>query len=131
MRVLGDALEAEVRGLGLAVELEVEADRGPGAERQLEAGLPGGLEARAVAVQHPEVRQQVLRQRGDLRALQVRVGGQHGLQVVGGSRQQHLLQGSERRVLSFGDAAQVQTHVGDHLVVAAAAGVQARHRGRR
>ena len=123
--VLGDALEAEVGGLGLAVEVEVEADRGAGAERQLEAGLPSGLEPRAVAVEHPEVRQQVLRERRDLRALQVGVRGQHRLDVVGGPREQQLLQRGERRVLALGDAAQVQPHVGDHLVVAAAAGVQA------
>ena len=123
--VLGDALEAEVGGLGLAVEVEVEADRGAGAERQLEAGLPSGLEPRAVAVEHPEVRQQVLRERRDLRALQVGVRGQHRLDVVGGPRDQELLQRGERRVLALGHAAQVQPHVRDHLVVAAAAGVQA------
>ena len=123
-RVLGDALEAEVGRLGLAVELEVEADGGAGAERELEAGLPGGLEPRAVALEHPEVRQQVLRQRGDLGALQVRVRGQHRLDVVGRASDEQLLERGERRVLAFGHAAQVQAHVRDHLVVAAAAGVQ-------
>ena len=44
--------------------------------------------------------------------------------MVGGPGEQDLLQGGERRVLALGDAAQVQAHVGDHLVVAAAAGVQ-------
>ena len=68
----------------------------------------------------------MLRQRRDLRALQVRVRGQHGLDVVGRAREQHLLQGGERRVLAFGDAAQVQPHVRDHLVVAAASGVESR-----
>ncbi len=126
MRVLGDALEAEVGRLGLAVELEVEADGGAGAERELEAGLAGGLEPRAIAVQHPEVREQVLRQRRDLGALQVGVRRQDGLHVVGRPRQQHLLEGGERRVLAFGHAAQVQPHVCDHLVVAAAAGVEPR-----
>ena len=68
----------------------------------------------------------MLRQRGDLRALQVRVRGQDRLDVIGGPREEQLLQGGERRVLAFGDAAQVQPHVRDHLVVAAAPRVQAR-----
>ena len=41
-RVGGDAREAQVGGHRLAVEVEVEADRRAGAERQLEAGLAGG-----------------------------------------------------------------------------------------
>ena len=65
-----------------------------------------------------------MRQRRDLRALQVRVRGQHGVDVVGRASDEELLERGERRVLAFGDAAQVQPHVRDHLVVAAAPGVQ-------
>ena len=66
----------------------------------------------------------MVRQRGHLRALQVRVGRYHGVDVRAGTVGEHGLQGGERRVLAFHDAAQVQAHVGDHLVVAAAPGVQ-------
>ncbi len=125
-RVLGDAVEAELGGDGCAVELVVEPDRGPGAERQLETRLARGRQAAAVAVEHPDVGEQVLGERGDLGALEVRVGGQQGLDVPCRPLEQHALQRAQRRVLPLDDAPQVQAHVGHDLVVAAAPGVQLR-----
>ena len=83
-----------------------------------------GVQAAAVALDHPEVGEQMVRQRRDLRALQVRVRRHDRLHVLGGAHEHHLLQTVERRVLAFEHAAQVEPHVGDDLVVAAATGVE-------
>ena len=99
-RVGRDALEAEVGGHRRPVEVVVQAHGGAGAERQLEAGVEGDGEPVAVALEHPEPGQQVLGQRGDLGALQVRVGRHHRLEVRLGPGEQQLLQAAQRRALA-------------------------------
>jgi len=66
----------------------------------------------------------MLGQRRDLSPLQVRVGRHHRLDLVGRPAEQHALQGGQRGVLPLDHPAQVQPHVGDDLVVAAAGRVQ-------
>ncbi len=61
---------------------------------------------------------------GDLRARLLWVGGEQVLKVPPRPFNQQLLQADQRRVLTVDHAAQVQPHVGDHLIVAAAPGVQ-------
>jgi len=70
------------------------------------------------------VRQQVLGQRRDLGALQVGVRGHDGVGVVRRPGEQYALQDGQRSVLPLDHPPQVQAHVGDHLIVAAAPGMQ-------
>ncbi len=66
----------------------------------------------------------MLGQRRHLRTLQMRVGRHDRLQMVAGTLEQHLLQAGDSHVLTLGHAPQMQSHVGDHLVVTAAAGME-------
>ena len=72
-RVRRDAVEAELGGDHPAVGVEVHAGERARAERQVRDLRPGEAEALAVALEHPDVREQVVPEVDRLRALQVRV----------------------------------------------------------
>ena len=67
--------EAELAAPRTAVGVEVHAGQRARAERQLVGRAEHELEAPRVAPEHPEVRQQVVREVDGLRALEVRVAG--------------------------------------------------------
>ena len=79
--------EAERVGDRAAVGVEVHARQRARAERQ-DVGLRRRRSAkpRAVALEHPDVREQVVRQVDRLAALQVRVAGQRPVEVLLGLR---------------------------------------------
>ena len=75
--------------------------------------------------EHFHIRQQVVRQADGLRHLQMGETGHHGLGVLGRNLHQSALQVVEQFADGVDFIAQPQAHIGRHLVVAAAAGVQA------
>ena len=82
--------EAELGRRGLAVDREAHAREGARAERAVGRGRDRVPEAGAVAVEHPDVGEQVVRQAHRLRALAVRVAGQQRVEVGLGLGQQCL-----------------------------------------
>ena len=79
----------------------------------------------AVAREHLDVGEQVVRERHRLRDLQVGEAGQDGLGVRRGDLDQRALQLGEQGGDQVDLVAQPEAHVGRDLVVARAAGVQA------
>ena len=75
-----------------AVGREVHARQRAGAERQLGRRAEHELEAPRVAPEHPEVREQVVREVDGLGALQVRVAGHRPVLVALGELDEHALQ---------------------------------------
>ena len=75
--------------------------------------------------EHFHIGQQVVRKADGLRHLQMGEAGHHRLGVLGGHVDQSALQGFEQFADGVYFIAQPQTHIGGHLVVAAAPGVQA------
>ncbi len=123
--VHAQAVEAERLGDARAVERIAGAGESRSAERQLVDTLAHVRETLAIAREHLDIRQQVMRKAHRLRDLQVREAGQDGFGVAlchGQQRSLHLRQQGRQRIDL---AAQPQPHVGGHLVVARAAGVQA------
>ena len=74
-RVRVGPLEAEVGGERIAVDVPVEPGEGAGPGRHVRGGLGGAEEAAGVALEHPEVGEQVVPEVDGLRPLQVGVGG--------------------------------------------------------
>ena len=123
-RVVGDVLEAEVGGDGVAVDLPVDPGQGAGAERHHAGAVERELEAEDVAGKHPEIGQQVVAEVDGLGALEVGVAGHRPVLVRLGQRQQAL----HRRPAELDRLQRVDLdhhrHVGGDLVVAGAAGVE-------
>ena len=71
----------------------------------------------------------MVRQPHRLRALEVRVAGQDGVEVLAGARREHPAQLEQAALGRRAGIAQIQGQVGGDLVVAAAPGVQAARRG--
>jgi hypothetical protein len=107
-----------------AVGVEVHARQRPRAERELGRGAQHELEARGVAAEHPEVREQVVRQVHGLRALEMRVARHRPVLVALGERDEHALQTLELLERLQRVRASEHRHVGRDLVVARARGVQ-------
>ena len=84
--------EAELARQQRAVGLEVHARERAGAQRQVGRGAEHELEPPGVAPEHPEVRQQVVREVDGLRALEVRVAGHRPVQVGVGELDEHALE---------------------------------------
>jgi len=123
-RVLRDVGEAELTRDGTAVGGEVDAGQRAGAERQAIGGAQREVQAAGVAVEHPEVRQQVVRQIDGLRALEVRVPGHRPVDVRVGDVEQRVLKVADRVPAAQRVGSHEQRHVGGDLVVARARGVQ-------
>ena len=86
--------------------------------------LGGAEEPAGVALEHPEVGEQVVAQVDGLRPLQVRVAGRRPVAVRLGLRHQRLHQALEQRDRARGVGADEQGQVGGHLVVARAGRVE-------
>ena len=82
-RVRRDAGEAERLGDHAAVGVEVHAGQRAGAERQPRRSASAAKRSASRSrVEHPDVREQVVREVDGLRALQVRVAGQRPVEVA-------------------------------------------------
>ena len=111
----GDALAVQrIAGAGQRGRTERQPVRAPA-----HVGQPFG-----VAREHLDVGQQVVREAHRLRDLHVRVARHHGVGVRVGQLDQRALHLRQQRRDAVDLAAQPQPHVGGHLVVARAAGVQ-------
>ena len=118
------AVEAELPAHALAVDRQRGAGQGGGAERQ-HVDAPAAVgQSVAVALVLLDVGQEVVRRQHRLGALQVRVAGQDQVAVALGRGQQGALQFLQPAVEVVDGVAHPELHVGDDLIVAAAAGVQ-------
>mmetsp|Transcript_69589 Transcript_69589/g.163584 ORF Transcript_69589/g.163584 Transcript_69589/m.163584 type:complete len:415 (-) Transcript_69589:1059-2303(-) len=123
--VLADALHAQRAGHALAVQRVAGAGQRGGAQRQAVHALAGVQQALSIPREHLHIRQQVVAEADRLCHLQVGEAGQDDLGVPLGLVHQHALKRRQQAVDLVDLAAQPEPHVGGHLVVAAAAGVQA------
>ena len=92
---------------------------------EVERGVDRVAQADPVAVEHPHVGEQVVRQAHGLRPLAVGVAGQDRVEVGLGLGEQRLAERPQPLGLPHRRGPQVQERVGDDLVVAAARRVQA------
>ena len=130
-RVGRDALEAELGRHRAAIGVEVDPGQRARPERQRRRLLGGEAQARAVALEHPHVGQQVMAEVDGLRALQVRVARQRPVEVALGGVDQRGHERGDRIDAGQRRLAREERDVGRHLVVARARGVQpAAHRAR-
>ena len=94
--------------------------------RAREPAARGRAKRARVAREHLDEGEPVVGEPHRLRALEVRVAGQHRVDVLAGAREQHAAAArASPRCAARGGVAQVEREVGRDLVVAAAAGVQA------
>ncbi len=122
--VLANGVETEPARHAFAVQRVAGAGQRSGAQRQV-VGAPAHVgQAFGVAREHLHVGQQVVGKTHRLRHLHVRVAGHHGVGVAGGQLDQRALHRGQQQGDAVDLAAEPQAHVGGHLVVAAAAGVQ-------
>ena len=111
--------EAELLGGHVPVDREADAGERPRAERRGQGGRDRVAQPRPVAVEHPHVREQVVRQPNRLGPLAVRVTGQDRVDVGLGLGEQRLAERAQPLRLPHRRGPQVQQRVGDDLVVAA------------
>jgi hypothetical protein len=116
--------EAEVARHRDTVGEEVDAGERARSEWHGIAAAHAEVEAVDVAVELPEPRQQVVREVDGLGPLEMRVAGQSPVEVLLGSLEQYLHQPREQPLGVEGVGAHEQSHVGGHLVVARARGVE-------
>ncbi|GAD22464.1 hypothetical protein AVS7_02224, partial [Acidovorax sp. MR-S7] len=119
------AVHAQRAGHALAVQRVGGAGQRGAAQGQHVHALSRVAHALLVACEHLHVGQQVVGEAHGLRHLQVGEARQDHLHVLLGHLDQRQLQLGQQAVDQVDFAAQPQAHVGGHLVVAAAAGVQA------
>jgi hypothetical protein len=124
--VRGDRDEAERLAQQFARHGERAAGNGAAAEWQRGRPARGGGEARAITIERPEVREQPVCAAHGLRALQVRVRGQHGVGERLRLREQRLLQVAQRRIELRAGVHGPQARRRGHLIVARPSGVQPR-----
>ena len=127
-RVGDGVVKAQQLGGALAVERVGGAGKRRGAERVGVGGVARGGQARVVTREHPEVGQHVVAEQHRLRVLQVRVAGHHHTHVLLGDVEKHTAQGAIAPHEVRAELLGVEADVRRHLVVAAAARVQARAR---
>ena len=123
--VLADAVHTQVVGHALAVQRVAGTGQGSGAQRQAVDALARVGHAFGVAAEHLDIGQHVVTKAHRLGHLQMGKAGQDDIHVFFGQGQQCLLQIGQQPADQVNLAAQPQAHIGRHLVVAAAAGVQA------
>ena len=124
-RVFAHRVEAELVGDELAVDRVAGARQRGSAQRQPVDATAAVGHALGVARQHFKVGQQVVAEGDRLRHLQVGEARHHGVGVRLGQIDQRSLAGAESGQNAVDRVAQVEPDVGRHLVVAAAAGMQA------
>ena len=123
-RVGQDVVKAELAGDRAPVGVEVDACQRAGPERQAPGLFEREGEALAVALEHPEVGEQVVAEVHRLRALGVGVAGQRPVDVLLGAGEQRAHQLPARVVRRARLRAHEHRDVGRDLVVARARGVQ-------
>ena len=123
-RVRRHAGEAQLARDEAAIGREVHAGERARAERQLAGRAEHELEAPRVAPEHPEVREQVMREVDGLGALQVRVARHRPVLVALGELDERALQVLELLERLQRVRAREHRHVGRDLVVARARGVE-------
>ncbi len=124
-RVRAQRLEAEVAGHLLAVDRERRPGERGTAERQAIDTAADVRQPLEVPGEHRVVRHQVMAERDRLRDLQVREAGHDRVAVLVCEIEQRAPQRNQLRGQPVDRAAQPQSHVGRHLVVARAGGMQA------
>src|SRR5262249_31735626 len=119
-----DRGEAELLGERLEVDRKRGAGECRGAQRHGGGARAAVAEPVAVALQHEDVREQMVAEDDGLGALQMRVAGQRRLDRFGGARHERLLDAAQAHAYARHDLAQVQALVQGGLVVAGAPRVQ-------
>ena len=123
-RVLRHRGKAELLGHEAAIRVEVDARQRTRAQRQLAGELEDEREAAGVALELPEPGEQVVRQIHGLCALEVGVSGHRPVEVPLGEIDDHVEQVEQGPAVAVGVSADEHGHVGGHLVVARAGGVE-------
>ncbi len=125
------AVKPEIARERLAVDGEGGAREGGGAQRHHVDARAPVAEARAIALEHEDVGEQVVGQQHRLGALQVRVAGHRRLAVLLGLGDERALHVHQSRVHVVEDVPEIEPLVQRDLIVAGAAGVElAAHRPR-
>jgi hypothetical protein len=122
-RVLHDSVEAERARNRLAARVPVDSGQCARTERQV-GGRAGGVgKSLQIAAEHPEIREQMVREVHRLRALEVGVARHLPVRVALGelSQRGHQVDQAAARLRRL--LAHEQRHVGRHLVVSRARGV--------
>ena len=123
-RVRGRLREPEPVRVGLAVDLPVEAGQRAGSERHGIGRRAGGLESLRVALEHPEVGEQMVSQIHGLGALEVGVARHSPIGMGLREVQQARHQRRDQLPRTGRPVSHEQRQVGRDLVVARAAGVE-------
>ena len=123
-RVVERALEPESCGRRGRVEAERRRGQRPGAERRHRGPDRPLIEALEVAEQRPRVRQEMVPERDGLRGARVRRARHDGLGVLARASDERPREHRRQTVDAPARGQEPQAQVGDHEVVAAAAGVQ-------
>ena len=124
-RVRGHPLEAERARDLPPVGVEVHAGERAGAEWQGPGLIAGEGKARPIALEHPEVGEQVMPEVHGLGSLQVGVARHRPVRVLDAALEQDAHQRADVLDRSLAALAREQGEVGGHLIVARARGVQA------
>ena len=123
-RVARHAREAQLGRDGLSVDREARPREGPRPERGF-VGPPDRIaRPTAIALEHLDVREEVVCEQDRLRGLHVGVAGHDRRLVAAGEPDERPLELDDRRIQISGPALHPEAQVGRDLVVARAAGVE-------
>ena len=123
---IGDhAIEAQFVGCFLAIERIRGASKRRRAQRIGVGGIECLLQASKVTSEHPVVSHEMVRKEHGLSMLHVRIARQNGAHILASSLDERLTHGIHVCHELGSKLLSIQASVGDYLVVAAAAGVQA------
>ena len=124
-RVGDHARKAKFGSRHLAIERIARTGKRGSTKRAVVGGIKGGLQARKVAREHPEIRQQMMREQHGLSVLHMRVARQNHLVVLLGRIHQHMAQFKIGLHELLGQRLDAQARIGRNLVVARTPGMQA------
>ena len=119
-----DPGEAEILRERLQVDRERRAGERRGAQRHRVGARAAVAEPLAVALQHEDVREEVVTEDDGLGALQMRVARQRRLDRLGGARDERLLHPPQTGPDACDHLSEIETLVDRDLIVARASGVQ-------
>ncbi|MNH98638.1 hypothetical protein D3C73_513810 [compost metagenome] len=122
--VLIDTIEPELLCYKMTVDREGGSRKRPCSQRQHVDPLVAVRQAFCITAEHGHVSQQMVGEQDRLGTLQMRVAGNDRLDIVLGLAYQRFLQLMQQSYQFDHPIAQIQMHVGSHLVVAAASGMQ-------